>query len=286
MIAQTNLLKSIKVIRHPENKGVGAAFDAGVKVAKSDRLFLTGCDVRFSGNGWASKMVAEIDKHPKSLICTAVLPLQEGIPEITFEVAKKHMRIDDYKGAAIKFFSGEKESQTIINASWLPREFLPLRRPDYVEPTECYPVPCILGASYGVTKKWYKYIDGFWGHKFWGTLEPLISLKSWMFGGDCLTAPFIETAHIFKNKGSHADTFHYGLCTFHNKFLICMLLFPYHDIKRFMDFPFDHDYVIAARRMIEDETREIMAKRDKYRGKIKMPITEYATKFNLKYEQD
>jgi glycosyltransferase involved in cell wall biosynthesis len=276
----------LKIIRHTENKGVGAAFDTGVKYARSNNLFLMGCDVRFNKNNWASKMIAEIKKHKNTLICTSVFPLSFHYPEITYEVGKKMLKVDLYRGASILFMIGENgDPHHILEATWLPREFLPLRRPDYVAPTECYEVASILGAAYGTTKKWYRYIDGFWGHRFWGTLEPLISLKCWLMGGRCMVAPQIETIHIFKNHGStpHADLYTYGKYKSYNRILTSWLLFSVPDKNRLIDWLQDTDFTIEAKKMIDDRLPEIIRKRNEYRKKFKRTIPEIVEKFNLKF---
>lgn len=289
-------LENVRVVRQPENKGVGQAFDTGIDYAKYNNIFLMGCDVRFSNNQWASKMVAEINKYPKALICTSVVnlsnslfELMQGLPDDfpnrndPFNFAKQMSKIDLYRGASILFYMGDNESiHHIIEAQWMPREFLPLRSRDYILPTECYEIPCILGAAYGTTKKWYKYIDGFWGHRFWGTLEPYISMKSWLMGGQCLVSPVIETAHIFNATGNHANEYQYGLYKSYNRMLTAWLLFPYTDARRLCDWLPDKDFVNEARDLIDNNFQSIEKKRNEYRKKFKMSMSEFIKKFGLK----
>jgi glycosyltransferase involved in cell wall biosynthesis len=88
---------------------------------------------------------------------------------------------------------------------------------------EIYQIPCILGACYGVRTEWFKYIKGWEGHKNWGTLEPYISMKSWLMGGDCKIAKNIHVGHIF--KGSHSDNRRNDMLIY-NKLMTAYLLFP------------------------------------------------------------
>jgi glycosyltransferase involved in cell wall biosynthesis len=281
-----NPLLKVRIIRHKTNLGVGAAFDTGVKSAKSKNIFLMGCDVRFTNNSWASKMIKEIESHPKSLICTAVVPLQKKYPKITFDIAKENLPVDLYKGAFIKYFLKEHETgkTDILEASWMPRELLMLRRSDYIAPTESYEVPCILGAAYGVKKSWYNYINGFWGHKFWGTLEPYISLKSWLFGGNCLVAPHIETAHIFNEpgeSGGHGNEDKYATYKNYNRILVAWLLFPVADKDALIDWLKETELVKKAKKMIASDMDNILKKRKEYTGKTVVPISEIVKKSNI-----
>lgn len=287
-----NNIRGAHILRHPVNQGVGTAFDSGVKYAKSDNIFLMGCDVRFTKNNWASKMVKEIETHKNSLICTSVVNLSQSLFETAktlpdnfpnkndmFNLAKSMSKIDLYRGASILFFIGDDESpHHIIEAQWLPREFLPLRRPDYIAPKQCYEIPCILGAAYGTTNKWYNHIDGFWGHHFWGTLEPYISLKSWLMGGKCFVAPHIETAHIFNETGVHASQYNYGLYKSYNRMLVASLLFPQDEAKRLIQWLPDKDFVNDARMQIACYSKEISKKRLEYQKKFKITMEEFVRK--------
>jgi glycosyltransferase involved in cell wall biosynthesis len=279
----------VKVIRQPKNMGVGAAFDTGVKHALSNNIFLMGCDIRFIANNWASRMFDEINKHPQSLICTSTVHLSAGSPELTFEMSRQNFV---YNGATILMAYG-KEDWNILRAEWLPRESRMLKKgielatknlaPYNVHPsdTECYEIPCILGAAYGVKKDWYNYIDGFWGHRKWGSLEPYISLKSWLFGGNCLTAPHIETGHIFNDtQGRHGTGFEYLA---YNSMLVAWLLFDEDDRTWLIRHLRNHEWVDEAKHLIELYKPEILETRNEYLGKMKMSIREFVTKFNIPF---
>jgi glycosyltransferase involved in cell wall biosynthesis len=281
-------IPGIKVVRHLSNKGVGTAFDTGVALAKCENIFLMGCDVRFIKNQWASKMVKEIENNHKSLICTSVVHLSAGTPDLTFEVSRQNFV---YNGATILMAYG-KEDWNILKAEWLPRESRLLKKgielsikmlASYgVVPSETsYEVPCILGAAYGVSKSWYNYIDGFWGHRKWGSLEPYISLKSWLFGGSCLTSAHIETGHIFNDtQGRHGTGFD-NLA--YNSMLVSWLLFADEDRKWLIRHLRNHEWVIKAKEMINDNMKEILKKREEYCNKREMTINEFVAKFNIPF---
>lgn len=296
-------ISGIKVLRHERNLGVGQAFDTGVKEAKYDNLFLMGCDVRFVENKWGSLMLSEIENYPESLTCSTTVSLYMDRPEVTFEFSRQLYK---YNGATILFLHGHSDTpdrpdnfHSILNAQWLPREYIKLMPPtiDEGDPfaqflkescnieysrTHSYEVPCILGAFYGCRKSWYQYLDGFWGHKSWGTLEPYISLKSWLFGGSCRTA-HIETGHIFKSDGTHKTPF---ADIAYNKLLVSWLLFNKCDRERLINWLPDHDYIIEAKKMIEGDLSDIFLKREEYRAKIIFSTRNLCKKFNLKFYED
>jgi hypothetical protein len=183
-----------------------------------------------------------------------------------------------YNAATILMFHDNKVDKkksdnfkNIIEAKWLPF------REDETKP---YEVPCILGASYGVSKQWYNHIDGFAGHKKWGTLEPYISLKSWLFGGNCIVEPNISTAHIFKTKGTHGVK---PCAVIYNKIYVASVLFDIEDRNRLISFLGDNGYITAAKRMIRKDKQYIANKRAEYKAKTVYDIREYCKRFDIDF---
>lgn len=268
-------LEGIRVVRQPDNLGVGQAFDAGVSVSKYDNLFLMGSDIRFLPNKWASQIVEEIEKYPKSFTCTTCVGLNVDNMDM---VARRG--VARYNGATILMFhdkqSNPRQTETfrgIIEAKWLPSI-----KPWDVDSQE---IPCILGAAYGVKKDWYNYVDGWFGHRKWGTLEPYISLKSWMFGGSCRIATRIETGHIFKSHGTHGteqETLMY------NKMLVATLLIE--DYQRYINFLGTNTILERARKDYKDNLGWMLSKREEYKAKTTMSFDSFCEKFDIDIRKD
>lgn len=267
-------ITGIKIIRNETNLGVGQSFDKGVASSTGDTLILMACDMRFISNKWASKLVKDVEENQKSLICTACVGLNPKKEDgLNFEKRRKILRT---YGADLLIFhdsiSNPKKDSSfkgVLEAKWMSQ------KKDVI-----YEIPCILGACYGVRKEWYVYIDGFWGHKQWGTLEPYISLKSWLFGGDCKINPSIETAHIFKEAGSPESKKH-GITQesiMFNKILVTKLLF---DDNRLITFLGNSAPVIRAGKAINKIIDDINKKKVEYKNKTILSINDYCSKFNI-----
>jgi glycosyltransferase involved in cell wall biosynthesis len=263
-------IEGTTIIRHKTNQGVGAAFDTGVKSAKYDNLFLMGNDIRFIKNGWASKMVDEIENQPQAFTCTTCVRLGRGkLTEIYETDIEKQLKAKKYGiGATIKLLS----ANSIIDAQWLP---IGNRTID----EESYEVPCILGAAYGVKKDWYKYIGGWEGHRGWGTLEPMISIKSWLFGGSCRVAPQIQVGHIFNIINKHGIQSKYIA---YNKILTALLFIPNPD--RLISFLMVNNNKGLVK-LISENNRWIEKKKTEYQSKIKVTFKDYCDKFNINTHQ-
>ncbi len=271
-------IDDVKILRHKKPKGVGQAFDTGVKASSSDNLFLMGSDIRFLPNQWASKMIAETDKYPKAFVCATCIGLNSESEEgMNMAIRRNRSRRN---GARILVFHDHqthpkkpKSFRSIIEAQWLP-----LYRG---ESKESFEVPCILGAAYGVKKDWYQYVDGWWGHRSWGTLEPMMSLKSWFMGGSCRTAPDIECGHIFKRHGTHGTKLSH---TIYNKILTATLLFDDIHSQRLINFLVPHDpNVVHGMKMFEEVKKAVMAKRAAYAKKIVVDPVEWCKRWNTDF---
>jgi glycosyltransferase involved in cell wall biosynthesis len=268
-------IDGVNIVRHNENKGVGAAFDTGVKIAKSENLFLMGSDIRFSKNKWASKILDEINKYPKSFTCTSCVALLTDNHNI-----EERRNINVGNGATILMFHDHetnpkknKPFRSIIEAKWLPH----LKSRDI----DSFEIPCILGAAYGVKKSWYEYVDGWALHKKWGSLEPYISLKSWLFGGSCRNAPRVETAHIFNKPDRHGTTHNIML---YNKMMISTLLFE--DYNRLISFLGTNYKLNEARKIYNENLDLIMKKREEYEKKVVYDYIDFFTRFEIDYRPE
>jgi len=276
-------IDGVKIVRHSENKGVGQAFDTGVRSSKGENLILMACDMRFIDNSWAEKLNQVINDHPNSLICTACVGLNRNVNPETGNMDnmdfERRRKIQRSYGATILMFHDKKSNPSrsetfrgIIEAKWYPKQ-----------KQEVYEIPCILGACYGVKKAWYEYIDGWWGHNQWGTLEPYISLKSWLFGGNCLCASHIETGHIFKDNGPKGVYINVHSIKqdrlMYNKMLVATLLLP--DYQRYIDFLGNNPIVNRAKSMIEKDKEKIQEKAIEYAKKTVFPIRALADRFDI-----
>ena len=273
-------MENVTILRHDENLGVGQAFDTGVAQAKSDNLFLMGSDVRFIPNQWASKMIKEINDHPKAFTCSTCVGMNmESEQGMDLNMRIKRSRRN---GATILIFHHhithpKKPSnfRNILECQWLPVY--------KGEDKSSFEVPSILGAAYGVKKEWYDYCDGWKLHRSWGTLEPMISLKSWLFGGSCRTAPDIYSGHIFKRAGTHGTPNHHLI---YNKLLVATLLFNDYDAKRLIDFLGSTPQVEQGKRMFKENRKAIMKKRKEYEKKITYDIRDYVKRFSIDFRDN
>ena len=151
--------------------GIGNSFDVGVNKAKNDYVVLLGSDLIFQSDPRAHLSKAQTEN---SIVCFGCKALNK----------KQTMW-----GADIAETSGGR----IYQATWR-----------YKATGKFYQIPCVLGGAYLVKKDWYQEIKGFSGHWIWGSLEPLISLRSYMAGGSCKVYTDYSIVHDFRRSNTRA----------------------------------------------------------------------------------
>ena len=194
----------ITMLWNKEQRGVGYSFDRGVSIAQTELLILQGADIRFDRAGFIDSFLERVKENKQSLICTRVAQCNLDKPSFYLNEQRQPMYRDHklgvYQGASILFdhASSKLEFRRKLEAKWHPP-----RDADGNKHTEgVHEIGCILGAFYGVNKSWYEHIGGFRAHRQWGTLEPLISLRSYLLGGNCLIDLDTTTGHMFMSEGS------------------------------------------------------------------------------------
>lgn len=268
----------VTVVRQKSHLGVGQAFNLAASHAKYDNLWLQGNDIRFAHNNWASKMISAVDENPKSVICTICVGLNTDAP-INMDIEHRRKR-SRRNGSTILFYHDHlthpKKHPTfknILECQWLPM----------VQTTGLVEIPAVLGAAYIVKREWYNHMDGWWGHRSWGTLEPYISLKSWLMGGNCLCNHDVDTGHIFKGRVSPHGTPHHHLT--YNKLLTATLLLPEDLATTMIDYLGENPQLDESKKMFNQVKDSIFAKREEYREKIVYHVREYCQKFNIELRE-
>jgi len=273
-------IPGVRILRHEENLGVGQAFNTGVKEARSENLFLMGADVRFHPNQWASKILYEINTYPKAFTCTTCVGMNEE-SEAGQDFAHRQNK-SRKNGATILIFHDKKSHpkkdanfRGILEAQWLP-----LYRG---ESLDSYEVPCILGAAYGVKKEWYLYVDPWVHHRTWGTLEPWVSLASWLFGGSCRTAPAVRTGHLFTRVMRHDIPEHHRT---YNKLVAARYYFNDKNYGRLVSFLGENKLVRDAKQMLRPIYNDLLVKRREYEQKICVDIQDWCDRWKIDFRTE
>lgn len=197
----------VTYIRNEKRKGVAACRDMGVEMAKTPYFILLDAHMRFYREGWVDRITDLLDEDDRRIFCCQTKALEKDESD---EIVP--MKVKDAYGARINF----EDDNCLLDPKW--------RCITDPEPeSTVIDVPCVLGATYASSRRYWKYLRGYEGLRFYGLEEPYISIKAWLEGGRCQLIKDIEVGHIYRKR------FPYKVANdeiMYNRMLIATLLLP------------------------------------------------------------
>lgn len=191
----------IMYICNTSRQGVARSRDIGVAYCKTPYFLLLDAHMRFYSDTWIDILVDWLEKDDRVLLCCQ-----------NRELEKVNTDIVDH---GISTFGAYINMRT-YDPKWI------LTPPSDIY-SEVIEIPCVLGASYATSKKYWLYLKGLNGLRSYGLDESFLSFKVWMEGGKCLLLRNIEIGHIYRKK----SPYHVPMSDMmYNKILISELLFP------------------------------------------------------------
>lgn len=197
----------ITYIRNEKRRGVAACRALGAELAQTPYFMLLDAHMRFYRAGWVDEIVGLLEEDDRRILCCQTKVLKKDESGEVVEVSRKKTC-----GARINFSDGDN-----------------LLSPDWIYSADSHPespvvdIPCVLGATYAASKRYWKYLRGYEGLILYGSEEPYISIKAWLEGGRCQLIKDIVVGHIYR------DRFPYRVNPaepIYNKLLIASVLLP------------------------------------------------------------
>lgn len=171
------------VLRTP--RGCMAARHTGIQKATTPYIVVTDAHMAFPQD-WANAVLAELQAHPKTVACArmqsvsgAFVPQAEGT---SYTAARINWRaIEPVNGYATR------KHYSAISAKWAAQK--PGR------------IGAVMGAFYAFSRAWYREMAEPWEvGTGWGTDEEVISIASYLAGGDVRLMPIV-VQHVYQVGG-------------------------------------------------------------------------------------
>lgn len=203
------MLKAYPVtyIRNEKRLGIAACRDLGVRLIQTPYFLFLDAHMRFYQEGWAEQITSYLDEDDRRLLCCQTYALTKDEND---EVVPIPNRGTSY-GAYISF-----QDDNLLSPKWI---FKKDPEPD----KEIIDIPCVFGAAYAASKRYWIFLRGLEGLICYGFDETYISLKVWMEGGRCQLIKNIEAGHIYRTRSP------YRVChdeLMYNRLWIAALLLP------------------------------------------------------------
>ncbi|MDR0605765.1 MAG: glycosyltransferase [Bacteroidales bacterium] len=189
-------------------QGVAQSRNIGVELCETPYFILFDGHMRFYHNDWWNETVKALDDNDRATYCLRCLPLDD----------KFQLMENSSMGACINF--SETDGYGILDPAW--------RYGDNGVDKPMLQIPCVLGACYALSKRYWTYLKGLTGLRTYGCDEAYLSLKTWLEGGSCVLLKKIKVGHIFRAKAPYAmPSFDF----MYNKLLITESVLPYEQKK-------------------------------------------------------
>lgn len=224
------LYPNLRVLRNTRNRGVGQSFDIGMVYARNETVVLMGADVIVKNKNWVEIAEKYTSENSYSIGCSVCL---SGAPR-NLDPDNPADDVKRYGATIMPFVTTEdlpSDSSLLdidsyyvgaFESKWIKNK--PSKR--------VAEIPSVYGAMYVTTKSWYKYIQG-WdnSHRGWGSLEPWISMKSWLYGGKCHCITELKSLHVFhkhdlQNPDFYVPSSPYELFYYNKLFIAHTQLIP------------------------------------------------------------
>lgn len=197
--------QNVIYFKNKERQGIANSRDFGISVCETPYFLLLDAHMRFYDNTWVDRIVEELNKNDRVVLCAQTIRLKLENDKIT--------RYDQYSYGAFLNLDSKKYFQRLI---WINN----INKFDSLNKSE---IPNILGAGYAASKRYWQYLRGVRGLKSYGSDEEYLSIKVWLEGGKCKLLEDVEIGHIYRaNPPYKVETYD----IFYNKLLVAYLLFP------------------------------------------------------------
>lgn len=185
--------------------GVAASRDKGVSLCKTPFFLLLDGHMRFYKKYWNREIINILENDDRVLLCCQSKAL-----------------VKNDVGKII-----EEESETKAYGSYIDLNSLqPLwinDDKDYLKDKSVLNIPCVLGAAYSASTRYWKYLNGLEGLRSYGGDEAYISLKVWLEGGKCILLNDIVSGHLYRESAPYEMP---PIDFIHNNLFISELLLP------------------------------------------------------------
>ncbi|MDR0604512.1 MAG: glycosyltransferase [Bacteroidales bacterium] len=189
-------------------QGVAQSRNIGVELCETPYFILFDGHMRFYHNDWWNETVKALDDNDRATYCLRCLPLDD----------KFQLMENTSMGACINM--DEAAGNAILDPAW--------RYGNNEIDKLIIQIPCVLGACYALSKRYWTYLKGLTGLKTYGCDEAYLSLKTWLEGGSCLLFKEIKVGHIFRPKAPYSMS---SVDLMYNKLLMAESVLPYEQKK-------------------------------------------------------
>lgn len=177
-----------------KNLGVAGSRDFGVAHCTTSYFVLLDAHMRFYELNWDDRLVKLLDENHNRLITSNTVVFSRDRKSGVYN--NEDGAIGRHEFGSYAAFVNMKEEGWEYTAKWTDK----LVESD----KEVVPISCVLGAVYASSVEWWEKIGGLSGLIKYGLDEPLMSIKTWLAGGEVLLIKNWGVGHLYREAGNYA----------------------------------------------------------------------------------
>ena len=185
--------------RNEESLGVAGSRDFGVEKCKSEYFVLLDGHMRFYNDNWEKRVLGHLKNKPNSIVSSnsAIFSRDNDVSFYSNEDGKNTDKSGKHGslGAVVNLY----ESGWEFTSKWTSKTDKEL--------DDCTTiVSSVMGAFYSSSKTWWNHIGGLRGLQCWGLDEPLMSMKTWLAGGNCYLIKNFYVGHFYRGTAPYRSS--------------------------------------------------------------------------------
>lgn len=173
-------------VRNRARMGAGWSKNFGMSRLETPYALLVDAHMFFPRDHWWRRVTEELRWDDRAIYCT------KGMAYWYEDVAAsgEYRPTEPTFGAYVRLLGDHYEE--ILEPKWIDTSKLP--------DATTVDIPCVLGATYGVSARYWQVMGGLDGLKAYSGEELHLSLKAWMEGGRCRLITDVEIGHLYRRR--------------------------------------------------------------------------------------
>ena len=177
------------------NLGVAGSRNFGVFHCTTPYFVLLDAHMRFYEFDWDERLVNLLNENPNRLITSNTIYISKNEHGI---YSNENGYVGRNSFGTYASFVNMTESGWEYTAKWTDKLL------DQDPNAKVVPCSCVLGAVYASSTEWWFKIGGLTGLIKYGLDEPLMSIKTWLAGGEVLLIKNWGVGHLYRERGNYS----------------------------------------------------------------------------------
>lgn len=200
-------IPGVTYILNRERLGVAGSRDKGVDLCRTPYFLLLDAHMRAYDDSWLTEIPRLLRENDRRILCCQNKPLEK---DLSGKVSTDNETPTHY-GARLII----SRRPPVPGIDWIDEELDPDSNTELI--------PSVLGAGYGAGCRYWHMIGGLKGLRQYGCDEQLMSLKTWLEGGECVLLKDVILGHIYRKRMPYEVSWPVPIF---NNLLVTETLFP------------------------------------------------------------